>query len=486
MLTRPVTLLFSVASGLAVANAYFAHPLLDVMADDLGLTRAIAGLFVGATQLGYALGLILLVPLGDFIDRRKLIVGQSLLSVLALGCVGLSFTTVTLLASMAAVGLLAVVMQALVAYAAILARRAERGQVVGVVTSGIVLGILPARTVAGILTDLSGRRSVYLLSAVLTLVIAGLLYNALPHEERPKTRIAYPRLIGSLLTLFIEEPVLRIRAVIAMLIFANITTLLAPLVLPLTAPPFSLSHTQVGLFGLAGATGALGAARAGRWADQGHGQRTTGIALILMLVAWLPISMLSHLIVWLIVGVFVIDFGLQATHATNQGMIYRERPEAQNRLTAAYMIFYSIGSAIGSSTSTIVYAHAGWNGVCLMGAGISALTLAFWALTLRATPAAATQNSCRGIVEDGLAGGDLYLQTPGPIRALSTRCRASNRLDLARGYTVYLRRAALSRLSAARAVASRKKQLSPAWSRAGERPGENDRFVPQTSRSARS
>jgi predicted MFS family arabinose efflux permease len=392
-LTRPITLLFAIASGLAVANAYFAHPLLDVMADDLGLSRTIAGLIVGATQLGYGLGLILLVPLGDLVDRRKLIVGQSLLSVLALACVGFSSTGAMLLASMAAVGLLAVVTQALVAYAASLAQLSERGQVVGVVTSGIVLGILLARTVAGIVTDLFHWRMVYLFSAALTLIIAVLLSGALPRQERPRPAIFYPRLIGSLLTLFVEEPVLRIRAVIAMLIFANITTLLAPLVLPLSAPPYSLSHTEIGLFGLAGAAGALGAARAGRWADQGHGQSTTGIALALMLLAWLPISLLPHSIVWLIAGVFVIDFGLQATHVTNQGMIYRVRPDAQNRLTAAYMVFYSIGSAIGSSLSTIVYAHAGWNGVCLVGAGISALTLLFWAATLRATPAAATQRA---------------------------------------------------------------------------------------------
>ncbi|MDF2812159.1 MAG: transporter, partial [Microvirga sp.] len=155
--------------------------------------------------------------------------------------------------------------------------------------------------------------------------------------------------------------------------------------------PFSLSHTEVGLFGLAGAAGALGAARAGRWADLGNGQRTTGIALGLMLVAWLPISLLDHSILWLIAGVIIIDFGLQAVHVTNQAMIYRVRPEAQNRLTAAYMVFYAIGSAIGSSTSTIVYAHAGWTGICIAGAGISLATIIFWALTLRATPAAATQ-----------------------------------------------------------------------------------------------
>jgi predicted MFS family arabinose efflux permease len=392
-LSRSLIFLFALASGLAVANAYFAHPLLDVMADDLGLTRAMTGMIVGATQIGYGLGLILLVPIGDLMDRRKLIIGQSLLSVLALVCVGFSSTGAMLLSSMAAVGFLAVVTQALVAYAASLAGPAERGQVVGVVTSGIVLGILLARAMAGVLTDLAGWRTVYLSSAALTLMIAILLCKTLPRQTRPPATISYPRLIGSLVTLFLEEPVLRIRAVIAMLIFANITTLLTPMVLPLTAPPFSLSHTEVGLFGLAGAAGALGATRAGRWADRGYGQRVTGIGLGLMLLAWLPISLLGHSIIWLIVGVFIIDFGLQATHVTNQGMIYRVRPDAQNRLTAAYMLFYSVGSAIGSSLSTITYAHAGWNGVCWLGGASSAATLAFWATTLRATPVAATQRT---------------------------------------------------------------------------------------------
>ncbi len=391
VLTRATVFLFALASGLAVANAYFAHPLLDVMADDLGLSRSIAGLIVGATQLGYGLGLILLVPLGDLVDRRKLIVAQSLLSVVALLCAGFSTSAAMLLGSMVSVGFLAVVTQALVAYIASLAQPSERGHIVGMVTSGIVLGILLARSVAGTLTDLSGWRTVYIASALLTLLIALLLWRALPRQTRPPARLSYRTLIVSLATLFVEEPVLRIRAVIAMLIFANITTLLAPLVLPLTAPPFSMSHTQVGLFGLAGAAGALGAMRAGRWADRGHGQAVTGIALGLMLFAWLPMALLDHSILWLVAGVLIIDFGLQATHVTNQGMIYRVRPEAQNRLTAVYMVFYSLGSALGSSTSTIIYAHAGWTGVCLSGAAISLVTIVFWALTLRATPLAATQ-----------------------------------------------------------------------------------------------
>lgn len=381
-LSRPIILLFAVASGLAVANAYFAHPLLDVMADDLGLARRGAGLIVALTQVGYGLGLILLVPVGDLVDRRKLVAGQTLLSVLALIVIGVATSATMLLAGMAVMGFLAVVTQALVAYAVTLSRPAERGAVVGMVTSGIVIGILLARTVAGIVTDLAGWRMVYLGSAFFTFVIALLLYRILP-AHRSALRLSYPRLVGSLLTLLRDEPVLRIRAVIAMLIFANITTLLTPLVLPLSAPPFSLSHTAIGLFGLAGVAGALAAQRAGKWTDQGFGQRVTGVALTLMLIAWLPIALLPQSILWLVLGVIIIDFGLQAVHVTNQGMIYRTRPEAQSRLTAIYMVFYSIGSAIGSASSTMAYATAGWTGVALLGSAISLATLLFWAATLR-------------------------------------------------------------------------------------------------------
>ncbi|WDZ79775.1 MFS transporter (plasmid) [Ensifer adhaerens] len=380
-LTRPMMTLFALASGLAVANAYFAHPLLDVMAADLDLSQTSAGLIVGATQVGYALGLVLLVPLGDLFDRRKVIIIQSLLSVVALGFVAVSANAEMLMAAIATVGMLAVLTQALVAYAASLAQPSERGRVVGFVTSGIVIGILSARTVAGLLTDLSGWRSVYMASGVATLLIAGLLYRLLPQQRRETSKLSYPRLVGSTFKLIWQEPVLRARGVIAMLIFANVTTLLTPLVLPLSAPPFSMSHTQVGLFGLAGIAGALAASRAGHWADRGFGQTTTGIALALMLVAWLPIALLNQSILWLIAGVLVLDFGLQAVHVTNQALIYRVRPEAQNRLTAAYMLFYSLGSATGSSLSTVAYAHAGWNGVCLMGAVISLGSLIFWLAT---------------------------------------------------------------------------------------------------------
>lgn len=390
-LTGRTVLLFAVASGLAVANAYFAHPLLDAMADELGLPRSAAGLIVGATQIGYGVGLLLLVPLGDLLDRRQLIIGHFLLSVLALASVGWSWSAPMLLSSMAAVGLLAVVTQSLVAYAASLARPFERGQVVGSVTSGIVIGILLARTAAGVITDLAGWRAVYLASALLTFVLALLLWMVLPRQRRAPPQLGYGTLIVSLPRLILDEPALLIRGLIGVLIFANITTLLTPLVLPMSAPPHLLSHTQVGLFGLAGAAGALGASRAGRWTDRGHGQRTTGLALALMLLSWPLIALLEYSILWLVLGVVIIDFGLQAAHVTNQAMIYRVRPEAQNRLTAAYMIFYSLGSAVGSSASTLVYAHAGWLGVCAMGGAISLLALMLWGLTLHLMPLDTTQ-----------------------------------------------------------------------------------------------
>lgn len=385
-LSRAVALLFSIACGLAVANVYYAQPLLDVIAEEFAISRASIGIVITVTQIGYGLGLLLVVPLGDLLDRRRLVLGQSLLSVLALLAVAFAPSGVVLLGAISAVGVLAVVTQVLVAYAAILADPAERGRVVGIVTSGIILGILLARTVSGTLSDLFGWRSVYAVSAVATLIVAGLLFRTLPRQAKPEVHISYPRLIGSVFLLFVQEPVLRIRAVLALLIFAAVTVLLTPLVLPLAAPPFSLSHTQIGLFGLAGAAGALGASRAGRLSDRGLAQRTTGIGLAVMLVSWLPIALLSYSLWALVIGVVAIDYGLQSVHVANQSLVYRVRPEAQSRLTAGYMIFYSIGSATGSITSTLAYAQAGWNGVCLLGASICAVALVFWISTRHLTP----------------------------------------------------------------------------------------------------
>ncbi|WP_405117209.1 MFS transporter [Paenibacillus sp. FSL K6-1217] len=380
-MSRRVALLFAITCGLAVANIYYAQPLLDAISSEFGITHSSVGIVITITQICYALGLLLLVPLGDLLDRRWLITGQMLVSVLALIVVGTAPTSMVLFIGIATVGLLAVVTQTLVAFAATLAAPSERGRTVGVVTSGIVIGILLARTFAGVLTDLAGWRSVYLVSAGLTLIMAGVLFRVLPQSEPRRESLSYLQLLRSLFTLFAEERLLRVRAVLCLLIFTAFSILWTSLVLPLSAPPLSLSHTAIGAFGLAGVTGALAAARAGRLADRGLGQKTTGVALSLLLLSWLPISYTPHSLFALIIGIILLDLAVQAVHVTNQSMILTLRPEARSRLTAGYMVFYSIGSATGSIASTSMYAYWGWSGVCLLGATVSALALLFWALT---------------------------------------------------------------------------------------------------------
>ncbi len=377
-LSSMTVLLFAIACGLSVGNVYYAQPLLDAMAETFAMDHATVGIVVSLSQVGYGLGLLLLVPLGDLLNRRRLIVGQMLLSVLALLLAALAPSSHWLLLGMSLIGLLAVVTQTLVAYAAQLAAPGERGQVVGSVTSGIVVGLLLARTVAGGMADLAGWRSVYLLSAALTLLMAMALWQVLPRHEATKPRQGYGTLIASLFGLFREEKILRDRAVLAMLIFAAGTVLWTPLVLPLSAPPLSLSHTGIGLFGLAGAASALGAARAGHWADRGRAQWVSGLALTMMLLSWLPIAFIQSSLWALLLGVIILDLGLQAVHVTSQALIYSVRPQAQSRLAAGYMLFYSVGSASGALGATAMYAWAGWTGVCLLGAGISATALVYW------------------------------------------------------------------------------------------------------------
>ncbi|MES5957251.1 MFS transporter [Bacillus fungorum] len=382
-MSHALVLLFATACGMSVANIYFAQPLLDQLSNEFGINHSIIGVVITITQIFYGLGLLLLVPLGDLLNQRRLIVGQMLLSTTALVIVGTASYSMVLFAGMALVGLLAVVTQTLVAFAATIASPTERGRVVGIVTSGIVIGILLARTFAGILTDVAGWRSVYLFSAALMLLMVFMFIKMLPNVEREVKSLSYPQLIRSMLALFIQERTLRVRSVLAMLIFADFSILWTSLVLPLSTPPIALSHSAIGAFGLVGVAGALAAARAGKLADQGYGQRTTGIALALLLISWLFISYIEQSLIALVIGIVLLDLAVQAIHVTNQTMILPLHTEAGSRLTAGYMMFYSIGSAGGSIASTQIYVHFGWGGVSLLGASVSALALLFWAMTRR-------------------------------------------------------------------------------------------------------
>lgn len=371
-----IIFLFSLTCALAVANVYSAQPLLESIALSLQVPAGMIGSVVTVTQVGYAAGLIFLVPLGDRVKRKTLVVTLLLLSMLALIVAGLSPNFVTLLCAVLFIGLMAVVVQLVVAWAAILAAPQRRGKVVGTVTSGIVLGILLARFISGSIADIAGWRAVYLTAAFLMLLIACIVAKGVPATPPQPNAPSYLSLLASAFRLFITEPQLRKGGVFALLIFTAFSMLWTTMVLPLSA--LSLSHTQIGMFGLAGVAGALAAAKAGTWADRGWGKRATGAALALLALSWLPIAYTETSLVWLVVGIIMLDFAVQTVHVISQSTLIAARPEAASRLVGAYMCFYSIGSATGAIVATQLYACFEWQAVCLAGASVSACAFLIW------------------------------------------------------------------------------------------------------------
>lgn len=376
--------LFAIASGLSVANVYYAQPLLDALARDFAISQAAVGGVVTATQMGCALALLFLVPLGDRVDRRRLMALQVLALIVALILVGMAQSAPVLLVGMLAVGLLGTAMtQGLIACAASAAAPHEQGRVVGTAQGGVFIGLLLARVFAGGVSDLAGWRGVYFSAALLMLMIAIPLWRRLPVLPPASRTLSYPRLLASMLTLLRQEKVLQVRGILALLMFAAFNIFWSALVLPLSAPPYSFPHTAIGAFGLAGVVGALAAARAGQWADRGYAQRTSAIALLALLLAWWPLSLMDVSLWALVIGIVLLDLGGQALHVTNQSLIFRTRPDAHSRLVGLYMLFYAVGSGLGAIGTTVTYAHFGWQGVCMLGALVSLLALAFWWITQR-------------------------------------------------------------------------------------------------------
>jgi predicted MFS family arabinose efflux permease len=382
-----VVWLLAVCCALSVANVYYAQPLLDALADDFGIARAAIGGVISATQLGCGAALLLLVPLGDLFDRRRLIAVQLVLLIAALLLVAAAHSRMQLLLGMAALGMLGTAMtQGLLACAASMAAPHERGRVVGGAQGGVVMGLLLGRALSGTIAELSSWRAVYLVSAGASVAMLLVLWPALSSQRRPLARLSYAQLLRSLWALVLHERVLQIRGMLALLLFAAFGIFWSALVLPLSAPPHALSHAAIGGFGLVGAAGALAATRAGRLADRGLGQTTTGIALALMLLAWLPLSQGMQTWWALIVGIVLLDLGGQAVHVVNQHMVLATDPAAPSRLVAGYMLFYAVGSGAGALAATAIYALAGWSGVCLLGAAVSLTALLFWAASLRWMP----------------------------------------------------------------------------------------------------
>ncbi|WP_031523031.1 MFS transporter [Siccibacter colletis] len=369
--------LMSVATGLAVASNYYAQPLLDTIARAFSLSANQAGFIVTAAQLGYAAGLLLLVPLGDMFERRRLIVVMTLLAAGGLLITASSQSLGMMILGTALTGLFSVVAQILVPLAATLATPETRGKVVGTIMSGLLLGILLARTVSGLLASLGGWRTVFWVASGLMVVMAFALWRGLP-KMKSETHLNYPQLLGSVFSLFTRNPLLRTRALLGCLTFANFSILWTSMAFLLAAPPFNFSDGTIGLFGLAGAAGALGARPVGGLVDKGKAHHTTTWGLVLLLLSWIALAAGQYSVLALIVGILVLDLMVQGVHITNQSVIYRVQPDARNRLTAAYMTSYFIGGAAGSLISASAYQHAGWNGVCIAGAVVALLNLVVW------------------------------------------------------------------------------------------------------------
>ncbi|MTC37250.1 MFS transporter [Providencia alcalifaciens] len=384
-LTTSLTLLMAIATGLVVASNYYAQPLLDTIALQFNLTTNMAGFIVTAAQLGYAVGLLFLVPLGDLFERKKLIIVMTTLSASGLLITALSDNIWQILLGTALTGLFSVVAQVLVPMAASIAKPHQRGKAVGTIMSGLLLGILLARTISGGVAMIGGWRAIYWVAFGLMMILVLVLALKLPRYHQ-KTDLNYFQLICSIGRLFFTTPVLGTRALLGALTFANFALLWTAMAFLLASPPFNYSEGTIGLFGLVGAAGALMATQAGRLVDKGKGKLITTLGLVLLLLSWIPIGMAKYSLIAFIIGVLVLDLAVQAVHVTNQSTLYRIMPEARNRLTAGYMTSYFIGGALGSLLSGYAYEHAGWLGVAISGAVLTGISLIIWAIGARFDP----------------------------------------------------------------------------------------------------
>ncbi|WP_254790653.1 MFS transporter [Curtobacterium sp. MCBA15_016] len=381
-MTPARTLLFAVAGGAAVGNLYWAQPLLDDIASSLGTSAAVAGLLVTLTQVGYALGILLVVPLGDVLDRRRLIPGVLVASAVALLFAAVAPSFAVLLVALALVGLTTVAGQLLIPLAGDLADPSSRGRVVGTIASGVLTGILVSRTVSGLVADAFGWRAIYVVAAVAALLFAVLLRRAIPELDR-RDRVRYPTLIASVFRAVAAHRAVRVTLVISSAMFAVFTMFWTALTFLLSAEPFGYSTSAIGLVGLAGLAGAVAAQRVGRLHDRGVSVPVTGAAIAVVLVSLVVAGLGARSIVVVLVAVVLLDVGVQATNVLNQTRLFAIDPAARSRLNTAFVTANFIGGAIGSALASVLWNAGGWTAVTVGGAVLVGFALTVWAVHRR-------------------------------------------------------------------------------------------------------
>jgi predicted MFS family arabinose efflux permease len=381
-MTRGLTLLFAVAGGTAVGNLYWAQPLLETIAGSLHVSTGVAGLLVTVTQVGYAVGIFLVVPLGDVLDRRRLIPVVLLASAVALLLAAAAPAFAFLLGALVLVGLTTVAGQLLTPLAGDLADPAERGRVVGTGASGLLTGILLSRTISGLVADAFGWRTIYVAAAVVAIVMAVLLHRAVPTLQ-PRTRLGYGALLASVLRAVRRHPAVLPTLLMSASGFAVFTLFWTALTFLLSAPPFSFSVTAIGLVGLVGLAGALAAQRAGRLHDRGVSVPAVGIALLLVLASLALAGIGQRTLVVLLVAILLLDVAVQAGNVLNQTRLFAVDPEARSRLNTAFVAGNFVGGAIGSALAAVLWQAGGWTEVMLGGSVIVGFALTAWAVGRR-------------------------------------------------------------------------------------------------------
>ena len=384
-LTRNAVLVMAGACGFGVANIYYNQPMLAEMAAGLK-DPAVAGVVPTVTQVGYALGLLLLAPLGDRFDRKKLILIELIGLVAALAVAATAPSLAVLAGASLAVGVLTTLVQQIVPMAAHLAVPERRGQVVGTVMSGLLIGILGGRVLSGVVAEYLGWRTMFWIAAGLMVAMFLVLVRLLPRTA-PTSRLKYPALMRSLWHLFRAEPVLREAAIVGALLFAAFSAFWATLTLYLASPAYHLGPQVAGLFGLVGIAGALAAPLTGRLADRGGPRRTVGIGIVTTLAAFVVFALAGKWLVGLVVGVLLLDLGVQGAQVSNQSRVYALQPESRSRINTVYMVLYFVGGSAGSALGALAWGLGGW--LAVSGLGLALALIAAVIHVVSARPAVA-------------------------------------------------------------------------------------------------
>jgi len=381
-LRRGLVWIMAIACGLGAANLYYSQPLLVLIAHSFAVSDNVVGLLATITQAGFALGLLLLIPLGDTFNRRTLIVSALFAVSLALVAIALAPSVPILGVASLLLGITTVVPQMIVPFAAGLAKPEERGRIVGMVMSGLLIGILLARTVSGFVGAHLGWRAMYWIAAGLMVLLAVSLRLLLPYDQ-PRARIKYLSLLRSLWGLFLREQVLHEVSFFGALTFASFQLFWVTITFFLSSALYHFTSDTIGLFGLVGVVGALTASLVGKRADRSSPRVITGVMMTLVLVTFVVFLLAGQWLWGLISGVILLDLGTQGAHISNQTRIYARPQEIHSRLNTVYMFWYFTGGSLGSALGTSAWSVAGWHGVALAGIALMLLALGFYILRSR-------------------------------------------------------------------------------------------------------